>query len=192
VKELFLELLARGSRAISSTNNQQKEGVHYKLGELYAPVMKAAEVRLFMAIAAKNGLKVFKSDTKQAFLNGEKGEELICIRAPDWWPKPVPEGHALMLTGMKSIYGTSQAASQLHVCISTCMEQHGYLAVNSEKTMFMKRKGKEGIMHGLPIIQNHALYCFSSPFTTLYSVRVVLPNTFVAGSGLATFRVWCS
>ena len=24
--------------------NQQKEGVHYKLGELYAPVMKAAEV----------------------------------------------------------------------------------------------------------------------------------------------------
>ena len=57
--------------------NQQKEGVHYKLGELYAPVMKAAEVRLFMAIAAQNGLEVFKSDTKQAFLNGEKGEEKI-------------------------------------------------------------------------------------------------------------------
>ena len=33
--------------------NQQEKGVHYRLGELYAPVMKAAEVRLFMAIAAK-------------------------------------------------------------------------------------------------------------------------------------------
>ena len=41
--------------------------------------MKAEEVRLFMAIAAQNGLKVFKSDTKQAFLNGEKGEEQIYI-----------------------------------------------------------------------------------------------------------------
>lgn len=109
--------------------------------------MKAAEVRLFMAIAAQNGLKVFKSDTKQAFLNGEKGEEQIYIRAPDWWPEPVPEGHALML--MKSMYGTRQAARQWHVRISTWMEQHGYMAVNSEKTMFMKRKGKEWIMHGL-------------------------------------------
>jgi hypothetical protein len=44
--------------------NQQKEGVHYKLGKLYAPAMKAAEVRLFMAIATQNGLKVFKSDHK--------------------------------------------------------------------------------------------------------------------------------
>jgi hypothetical protein len=34
------------------------------------------------------------------------------------------------------------------------MEQHGYLAVNSEKTMFMKQKGKPGkdwIMHGLNV-----------------------------------------
>ena len=29
------------------------------------------------------------------------------------------------------------------------MEEHGYLAVNSEKTIFMKRKGEEWIMHGL-------------------------------------------
>jgi hypothetical protein len=65
--------------------NQQKEGVRYsKLGVLYAPVMKAAEVRLFIAIAAQNGLKVFKSDTKQAALNGKKGEEKIYIRASDW------------------------------------------------------------------------------------------------------------
>ena len=33
--------------------NQQKEGVHYKLGALYAPVMKAAKVLLFMTTAAQ-------------------------------------------------------------------------------------------------------------------------------------------
>ncbi len=110
--------------------NQQKEGMHYQLGKLYAPVMtrKAAEVRLFMAKAAKHGLTVFKSDTKQAFLNGEIGDEKIYIRAPVWWPERVPEGHALLL--MKSMYGTRQAALQWHVRISTWMEDHGYAAVN--------------------------------------------------------------
>ncbi len=127
--------------------NQQKEGIHYQLGELYAPVMKATEVRLFMAITAKHGIKVFKSDIKQAFLNGEIGDEKIYIRAPDWWPERVPGGHALLLMG--SMYGTRQAARQWHVRISTWMENHGYVAVNSEKTIFMKQKNGEWIMHGI-------------------------------------------
>ncbi len=41
--------------------NQQKEGVHYQLGELYAPLMKAAEVRLFVALAAKHRLNLTQS-----------------------------------------------------------------------------------------------------------------------------------
>ena len=95
--------------------NQQKEGIHYRAGELYAPVMKATEVRLFLAKAAQMGLAVFKSDTKQAFLNGDIGTELLYIRPPDWWPELVPEGHVLQL--MKSMYGTRQAARQWHVRI---------------------------------------------------------------------------
>ena len=86
-------------------------------------------ISYFNVFNPPGSLMVFKSDTKQAFLNGEKGEEQIYIRAPDWWPEPVPEGHALML--MKSMYGTRQAARQWHVRISTWMEQHGYMAVNS-------------------------------------------------------------
>ena len=103
--------------------NQQEKGVHYQLGKLYAPVMKAAEVLLFNAIAARYGLNLFKSDTKQAFLNGDIGEEEIFVRAPDWCPEHVPHGCALQL--MKSMYGTRQAARQWHVRISTWMEEHG-------------------------------------------------------------------
>jgi hypothetical protein len=132
---------------LCAMGNQQKEGVHYKAGELYAPVMKASEVRMFLAKSAQLGLSVFKSDTKQAFLNGDIGTELLYIRPPDWWPELVPEGHVLQL--MKSMYGTRQAARQWHVKISTWMEAQGYLAVNSEKTIFMKRVGDDWIMHGL-------------------------------------------
>ncbi len=79
--------------------NQQKEKVHY---QRYAPDMKAAEVRLFMALAVKHGLTVFKSDTKQAFLNGEIRDEKIYIGTPDWWPERVPDGHALLLMKQQS------------------------------------------------------------------------------------------
>ena len=49
----------------------------------------------------------------------------------------------------KSIYGTLQAARKWHTHISTWMEKNGYEAMNSEKTIFMKRKGAEYIIHGL-------------------------------------------
>ena len=93
------------------------------MGELCALVMKAAEVRLFMVIAAKHCLNLFKSDTKLAFLHGDIGDEKIYVRPPDWWPEHVPHGHVLEL--MKSMYGTRQAARQWHVRISTWMEEHG-------------------------------------------------------------------
>ena len=112
--------------------------------------MKASEARLFVAIAAKHGLNLFKSYTMQAFLNGDIGDEKIFVRAPDWWPEHVPHGCALQL--MKSMYGTRQAARQRHVWISTWMEEHGYVAVNSEKTTCMKHVGDEWIMHGLGMI----------------------------------------
>ena len=77
--------------------NQQEEGVHYNSGDLYAPVMKASEVRLALNLAARENLNVYKTDTKQAFLNAEMGDEVIYIRAPDWLPEQVPYGHVLQL-----------------------------------------------------------------------------------------------
>jgi hypothetical protein len=96
----------------------------YQLGELYAPVMKATEVLLFIAIAAQHCLTVFKSYTKQAFLSGEIRDEKTYIRAPDWRPERLLEGHALLL--MMSMYWTCQAARQWHVRISAWMEDHRY------------------------------------------------------------------
>ena len=61
------------------------------------PLEKSGMDILFVAIAAQHGLNLFKSDTKQAFLNGDIGEEKIYVRAPDWWPKHVPHGCALQL-----------------------------------------------------------------------------------------------
>jgi hypothetical protein len=77
----------------------------------------------------------------------DMGDDVVYIRPPDCWPEPVPEGHVFLL--LKSIYGTRPAARKWHTHISTWMEQSGYSAVNSEKTISMKRKGDEYVIHGL-------------------------------------------
>jgi hypothetical protein len=49
----------------------------------------------------------------------------------------------------KAIYGTKQAARRWQGPKSTWMEDNGDPAVNSEKTIFMKRAGDDFIIHGL-------------------------------------------
>ncbi len=120
---------------LCAVGNQQIAGIHFNKSDLYAPVLKAHEVRLLVAIASQRGANMYKYDTSQALLYGDVDQELYA-RAPDWWPELVPEGYCLQL--MKKIYGTRQAARAWHVHLSTWMEEHRYLPVNNEKTIFMK------------------------------------------------------
>jgi hypothetical protein len=88
--------------------DQQVAGESFVATDLYAPILKAHESRLLLAIAAAEGCSVYKTDTSQAFLYGSMETDVVYIRALDWWPEPIPEGHCLQL--LKSIYGTRQAA----------------------------------------------------------------------------------
>ncbi len=71
---------------LCARGDQQVNGVNFKETDLYAPTLKAAEERLFMAIAAPNGRKIYKTDTKQEFLYGDMGENIAYLHPPDWWP----------------------------------------------------------------------------------------------------------
>jgi hypothetical protein len=115
--------------------------------DLYSPVLKAPDARLLAAIAAEHGCSLLKTDMLQAFLSGDMGDDKVHIRPPDCWPEPTPKGHVLLL--LKCIYGTKQVARRWHLHISRWMDKNGYLAVNSEKTIFMKRKGNDFIIHCL-------------------------------------------
>ena len=69
------------------------------------------------------------------------------MRAPDRWPEL--EGYSLHPSLMKNMYWTRQAAKAWHVHLSTWMEEHGYLPVNNEKTIFMKWEEDDFIIHGV-------------------------------------------
>ncbi len=53
---------------LCAKGDQQVDGVNYKETHFYAPTLKAAEGRLFMAIAAANGHKIFKTDYQAGIL----------------------------------------------------------------------------------------------------------------------------
>ncbi len=93
--------------------DQQISGVSFKESDLYVPVFKATEARSLLALAAAEGVRVVKTDTKQAYFYGDMGEDIVCIRPSDRWPKQ--EGHVFLL--LKSIYGTLQAACEWPVHI---------------------------------------------------------------------------
>jgi hypothetical protein len=131
---------------LCAMGNQQIAGIHFNESDIYAPVLKAHEVRLLTGIAAQHGAPIYKYDTSQAFLYGDVDQDLYA-RAPDWWPELVPEGYCLQLK--KNIYGTRQAARAWHVRLSTWMEEHEYLPINNEKTIFMKWEGDDFIIHGV-------------------------------------------
>ncbi len=69
------------------------------------------------------------------------------MRAPDRWPEL--EGYSLHPSLMKNMYWTRQAAKAWHVHLSTWMEEHGYLPVNNEKTIFMRWEEDDFIIHGV-------------------------------------------
>ena len=139
---VFLKRKAR----LCARGDQQKPHAHFQPDDLYTPVLKATELKLLTAIAAQEGLPIYKTDTKQAFLYGELEEELY-IYPPDWWPEPFEPGNALLLKN--SIYGLKQAARCWHTRVSTWMIENDYLPVNEEKTIFRKQEGSDYIIHGL-------------------------------------------
>ena len=137
-----------------------------------------------MALAAAEGAKVIKTDTNQAYLYGDMGDDVVYIRPPDWWPEPIPEGHVFLL--LKSIYGRRQAASKWLTHISTWMENNGSEAINSEKTICMKRKSAEYIIHGLFVDDMMHIYscdAMKDEFLALYKKDFEITS----GSKMETF-----
>ncbi len=64
---------------LCTRGDQQSPRVSFQESDLYAPVLKAAEARLLLAFAAVNGAKVVKTDTKQAYLYCDMGDDMVYI-----------------------------------------------------------------------------------------------------------------
>ena len=60
---------------LCARGDQQVEGESFKSSDLYAPTLKAPEARLLAAIAGEYGCPLLKTNTLQALLYQEMGED---------------------------------------------------------------------------------------------------------------------
>ena len=117
----------------------QVPGVDFN--ESYAPVSDPAVMRVFMAHAAKKGLKMKSFDFKCAFLNGTLQEE-IYLEQPQGYVVGDPKKKVLLLR--KAIYGLVQAALEWRRVLVKALEELNFAPLVTDPASFIRKK--DGVM----------------------------------------------
>nr|GEV00677.1 hypothetical protein [Tanacetum cinerariifolium] len=93
--------LPHGKRAIGHT---QEEGIDYE--QVFAPVARIEDIRLFLAYASFMGFMVYQMDVKSAFLYGTIKEEVYACQPPGFEDPDHPDK---VYKVVKALYGLHQA-----------------------------------------------------------------------------------
>ena len=99
--------------------------------ETFAPVARYDSFKLLLAIAAYKGWKSQQMDVKTAFLYGTLKEE-IYMRLPEGYRT---EGKVARF--YKCIYGLKQSAREWYECLSTLLQQIGFISSEFDPCVFI-------------------------------------------------------
>lgn len=110
----------------------QKEGIDFT--ETFSPVVRLNTIRILMALAVQNGMKIHQMDAITAFLQGDVEEEL-------YMQQPIgfndDSGNVCRLN--KAIYGLRQAGRQWNKKLDAFLLQIGYKRSSSDPCVYIKR-----------------------------------------------------
>ena len=108
----------------------QRQGIDYTA--VFAPVVRASTVRLFLSIVASYDLVCHSIDIKNAFIQGAV-EEQICMQQPAGYDDNT--GRVCILN--KSLYGLKQAPRVWHKTLTAFIIFLGFLQCKSDGALFM-------------------------------------------------------
>jgi len=106
-------IIVRNKAKLVAKGYNQEEGIDY--GETYAPIARLDAVRLLLAYACMNGLKLHQMDVKSAFLNGYIDEE-VYVSQPPGFEDHKHSDHVFKLK--KALCGLKQAPRQWYERLS--------------------------------------------------------------------------
>ena len=76
------EDIAKNKARLVAQGYSQEEGIDFE--ETYAPVARLEAIRILLAFAISQSVKLFQMDVKSAFLNGYIKEEVYMEQPPDF------------------------------------------------------------------------------------------------------------
>ncbi|KAK1605844.1 hypothetical protein QYE76_029517 [Lolium multiflorum] len=113
---------------------KQRYGVDYE--DTFSPVVKAATIRLVLALAVSRGWKLRQLDVKNAFLHGVLEEEVYMRQPPRYESR---FGHVCKLD--KALYDLKQAPRAWYSRLSSKLHSLGFTASKADTSLFFYNKG---------------------------------------------------
>ncbi|XP_071680966.1 uncharacterized protein [Lolium perenne] len=114
---------------------KQKYGIDYE--DTFSPVVKAATIRLVLAVLVSRGWSLRQLDVKNAFLHGVLEEE-VYMKQPPGYENPHAPYHVCKLD--KSLYGLKQAPRAWFAKLSSKLQQLGFMASKADTSLFIYNK----------------------------------------------------
>jgi hypothetical protein len=114
--------------------HKQQHGLDFD--ETYAPVCGLRTMRMVIAVAAHEGLKMRQFDIRTAFLNGELEEE-VYIRAPAGAPGLANQGRVLRLR--RALYGLRQAGRAWNKRLESELRAKGFTQSSADPSLWILR-----------------------------------------------------
>lgn len=113
----------------------QREGVDFKIGETYAPVVKLTSVRLILAYAKYHNSHIMSFNVKTTFLHARLGY-LIYVRQIPGYPEPDP---LTVLHLLVAIYGLRQSAYEFYMLLIKLLLHIGLVRSELDHAVFIGR-----------------------------------------------------
>ncbi|GJS47478.1 putative ribonuclease H-like domain-containing protein [Tanacetum coccineum] len=112
----------------------QEEGINYD--EVFAPIARNKEIRLFLAYASYKDFVVYQMDVKSAFLYGKIEEEVYVCQPLGFEDPDFPDR---LYKVEKALYGLHQAPRAWYETLSTYLLDNRFQRGKIDKTLFIRR-----------------------------------------------------
>ncbi|KAI3773640.1 hypothetical protein L1987_48170 [Smallanthus sonchifolius] len=115
----------------------QQEGIDYE--EVFTPVARLVEIRIFLAYASFMNFIVYQMDVKTGFLYGKVKEEIYVCQPPGFEDYDHPD-YVYKLE--KALCGLHQAPRAWYATLTDHLLAHGYTRGAIDQTLFIRKKFK--------------------------------------------------
>ncbi|GJR15190.1 putative ribonuclease H-like domain-containing protein [Tanacetum coccineum] len=127
-------IMIRNKARLVAQGYTQVEGIDYD--EVFAPIARIEEIRLFLAYASFKDFMVYQMDVKSDFLYGKIKEEVYVCQLPGFEDSNFPDR---VYKVEKVLYGLPQAPRAWYETLSTYLLDNEFQRGKIDKTLFIKR-----------------------------------------------------
>nr|GEY66040.1 retrovirus-related Pol polyprotein from transposon TNT 1-94 [Tanacetum cinerariifolium] len=123
-------ILIRNKVRLVAQGHTQEEGIDYK--EVFSPVARIEDIRLFLAYASFMGFMVYQMDAKSAFLYGTIEEEVYVCQPLGFEDPDHPDK---VYKVVKALYGLHQAPRAWYETLATYLLENGFQRADERQVL---------------------------------------------------------